>query len=125
MESPDSVRHQYFNQNEAKVAAKKSHKVIWELKQTRRGGAANLQISIQQTARPSKFSRPLTAITLNLNIDLPVDRRRISLLELPDVGFILRAMGCGSPLFSMMFQLRHITLSKGIGFPIFPKSHSC
>ena len=43
--------------------------------------AANLQISIQKHSRPSEFSRPLTSITLNLNGDLPVDRRRVSLLK--------------------------------------------
>ena len=53
-----------------------------ELKQTD-AAAANLQISIQKDSRPSEFSRPLTSITLNLNEDLPVDRRRVSLLELP------------------------------------------
>ena len=45
--------------------------------------AANLQISIQKDSRPSEFSRPLTSITLNLNRDLNVDRRRVSLLKLP------------------------------------------
>ena len=43
-----------------------------------------LQISIQKDSRPSEFSRPLTSITLNLNGDLPVDCRRVSLLELPN-----------------------------------------
>ena len=55
-----------------------------ELKQTDTA-AGNLQISIQKDSRPSEFSRPLTAITLNLNRDLPVDRRRVSLLKLPYV----------------------------------------
>ena len=55
--------------------------VIRELKQTD-AAAANLQISIQKDSRPSEFNRPLTPITLNLNRDLPVDRRRISLLKL-------------------------------------------
>ena len=54
-----------------------------ELKQTDTA-AANLQISIQKDSRPSKFSRPLTSITLNLNGDLIVDRRRVSLLKLPN-----------------------------------------
>ena len=54
-----------------------------ELKQTD-AAAANLQISIQKNSRPSEFSRPLTSITLNLNRDLPVDRRRVSLLKLPN-----------------------------------------
>ena len=39
-----------------------------------------------------------------------------------NVGFILRAMICRSPLFFMTCRLGPITLSKGIGFPIFPKS---
>ena len=58
------------------------HGDIRELKQTD-AAAANLQISIQKDSRPSEFSRPLTAITLNLNGNLPVDRRRVSLLKLP------------------------------------------
>ena len=56
-----------------------------ELKQTD-AAAANLQISIQKDSRPSEFSRPLTSITLNLNRDLPVDRRRVSLLKLPNIS---------------------------------------
>ena len=55
---------------------------IRELKQTD-AAAANLQISIQKDSRPSEFSRPLTSITLNLNGNLPVDLRRVSLLKLP------------------------------------------
>ena len=56
---------------------------IKELKQTD-AVAANLQISIQKDSRPSEFKRPLTSITLILNGDLPVDRRRrVSLLKLP------------------------------------------
>ena len=35
-----------------------------------------------------------------------------------NAGFILRAMGCRSPLFSKMCRLGPIALSKGIGFPI-------
>ena len=35
------------------------------------------------------------------------------------MGFIFWAMGCRSPKFSMLFQLGPITLSTGIGFPIF------
>ena len=54
-----------------------------ELKQTDMA-AANLQISIQKNPRPSEFSRPLTSVTLNLNENLPVDRRRVSLLKLPN-----------------------------------------
>ena len=55
-----------------------------ELKQTD-APAAYLQIPIQKDARPSEFSRPLTSITLNLNGDLPVDRRQgVSLLKLPN-----------------------------------------
>ena len=55
-----------------------------ELKQTDTA-AANLQISIQKDSRPSEFSRPLASITLNLNGDLPVDRRcHVSFLKLPD-----------------------------------------
>ena len=56
-----------------------------ELKQTD-AAAVNLQISIQKDSRPSEFSRPLTSITLNLNRDLPVDSRRVSLLKLPSVS---------------------------------------
>ena len=56
-----------------------------ELKQTD-AAAANLQIPIQKDSRPSELSRPLTSITLNLNRDLPVDRRRISLLKLPTIS---------------------------------------
>ena len=56
-----------------------------ELKQTD-VAAANLQIPIQKDSRPSEFSRPLISITLNLNGDLPVDRRRVSLLKLPNYG---------------------------------------
>ena len=52
---------------------------IRELKQTD-AAAANLHISIQKDSRPSEFSRPLTSI--NLNGDLPLDRR-VSLLKLP------------------------------------------
>ena len=55
---------------------------IKELKQTD-AAAANLQISIQKDSRPSEFSRPLTCSTLNLNGNLPVDRRRVNLLKLP------------------------------------------
>ena len=55
---------------------------IRELKQTD-AAVANLQISIQKNSRPSEYSQPLTSITLNLNRDLPVDRRRVSLLKLP------------------------------------------
>ena len=55
-----------------------------ELKQTD-AAAANLQISIQQDSRPSEFSRPLISIILNLNGNLPVDRRRVSLLKFPNV----------------------------------------
>ena len=51
-----------------------------ELKQTD-AAAANLQISIKKDSKPSEFSRLLTSITLNLNRDLPVDRRRVSLLK--------------------------------------------
>ena len=58
---------------------------IRELKQTD-AAAANLQIPIQKDSRPSEFSRPLTPITLNLNGDLPVDRRRVSLLKLPNIN---------------------------------------
>ena len=60
---------------------------IRELKQTDVAGA-NLQIPIQKDSKPSKFSRPLTFIILNLNGDLPVDRRRVSLFKLP-IGFFL------------------------------------
>ena len=55
---------------------------IRELKQTD-AAAAILQISIQKDSRASEFSRPLTSITLNLNGNLPVDRRRVGLLKLP------------------------------------------
>ena len=48
---------------------------IRELKQTD-AAAAILQISIHKDSRPSEFSRPLISITLNLNGDFPVDRRR-------------------------------------------------
>ena len=54
-----------------------------ELKQTDTA-ATNLQFSIQKDSKLSEFSRPLTAITLNLNGDLHVDRRRVSLLKLPN-----------------------------------------
>ena len=54
-----------------------------ELEQTN-AAAANLQISIDKDSRQSEFSRPLTFITLTLNGDLPVDRRRVSLLKLPN-----------------------------------------
>ena len=61
-----------------------------ELKQTD-AAAANLQISVQKNSRPSEFSRPLTSITLNLNGDLIVDRRRVSLLKLPNAR---ASLGC-------------------------------
>ena len=67
------------------LAAAESLSCNRELKQTD-AAAANLQISIQKNSRPSEFSRPLTSITLNLNRDLPVDRRRVSLLKLPNMG---------------------------------------
>ena len=60
-----------------------------ELKQTG-AAAANLKISIQKDSRPSESSRPLTSITLNLNGDLHVDRRRVSLLKLPIAGRLQR-----------------------------------
>ena len=53
-----------------------------DLKQTD-AAAANPQISIQKDSRPSEFTRPLTSITLNLNGDLRIDRRRVSLLKFP------------------------------------------
>ena len=53
---------------------------IRELKQTD-AAAANLQISIQKDSRPSELSRPLTASTLNLNGNLPVHRRCVTLLN--------------------------------------------
>ena len=43
-----------------------------------RGGGSSCKFP-----RPSEFSRPLTPITLNLNGNLPVDCRRVSLLKLP------------------------------------------
>ena len=58
---------------------------IRELKQTD-AAAAILQISIQKDSRPCEFSRPFTSFTLNLNGNLPVDRRRVSLLKLPIEG---------------------------------------
>ena len=63
----------------------KIHLINRELKQTD-AAAANLKISIQKDSRPSESSRPLTSITLNLNGDLHVDRRRVSLLKLPNNG---------------------------------------
>ena len=57
-------------------------KMIGDLKQTDEA-AANLQIFIQKDSRPSEFTRPLTSIALNLNGNLPVDRRRVSLLKFP------------------------------------------
>ena len=62
----------------------RSNCTIGSFKQTD-AAAANLQISIQKDSSPSEFSRPLTSITLNLNGDLPVDRRRVSLLKLPNI----------------------------------------
>ena len=53
------------------------------LKQTD-AAAANLKVSIQKDSRLSEFTRSLTSITLNLNEDFPVDRRRVSLLKFPN-----------------------------------------
>ena len=58
---------------------------IGDLKQTD-AAAGNLQIFIQKDSRPSEFTSPLTSITLNLNGNLSVDRRCVSLLKFPIAG---------------------------------------
>ena len=61
------------------TASDRSHRL--GITHTRRRDS--LQISIQKDSRPSELSRPLTPITLNLNGNLPVDCRCVSLLKLP------------------------------------------
>ena len=66
---------------------------IRDLKHTD-AAAANLQIPFRRTQRPSEFSWPLTSITLNLNGDLIIDRRRVSLLIFPILTkLLLKAVG--------------------------------
>ena len=76
-----------------------------ELKQTD-AAAAILQISIQKDSRASEFSRPLTSITLNLNGNLPVDRRRVSLLKLSNIVF--KAFHVGDRFQKLSFSVKTI-----------------
>ena len=91
--NPRKIRNDPILPNPAKTF-RKSILPLWkiqnrELKQTD-AVAANLQIPIQKDTRPNEFSRPLTSITLNLNRDLPVDRRRVRLLKLPNDPILSR-----------------------------------
>ena len=76
-----SLQSTSYKYNRNKLYTHEVESINRELKQTN-AAAANLQISVQKNSRPSEFSRPSTSITLNLNRNLPVYRRRVSLLKL-------------------------------------------